>query len=373
MKLLYLFSIFIFYSCRLSGFERYEIHHLDLVDIENYGYSIANRINNNGDIIGSVVLGGVNNGFQFLWNEKNGLIKLISKDTEIPQDINNSQIIIGEHINRDAINQQQLNFNSYIFDPSVGLISFSRSVSPFRPIAINDYGSIVGQNWSTTTLSPISNVVIQSYLNCRPPSTIQERTYSFKHLDSGFEDGSCFSGKFKDVYIVNSYPYSINNEGEIVGAISFKAYEMHCIYGRVGRKKNWQFGCLWDASTGKMSSLGINITPYDINDRSQIVGSLSIRQPILIENNEIKILKGLGWAEAINNNATIVGLSIDIENIGKAAIWENDDFEYLINLVDNPSGWKSLEIAYDINDVGQIVGSGNYKGKNTAFLLTPKK
>jgi probable HAF family extracellular repeat protein len=35
------------------------------------------------------------------------------------------------------------------------------------------------------------------------------------------------------------------------------------------------------------------------------------------------------------------------------------------------SGWSLLEIAYGINDAGQIVGEGQVAGSRHAFLLTP--
>jgi probable HAF family extracellular repeat protein len=35
------------------------------------------------------------------------------------------------------------------------------------------------------------------------------------------------------------------------------------------------------------------------------------------------------------------------------------------------SGWDSLDMAHDINDAGQIVGSGKKGGKERAFLMTP--
>jgi len=56
---------------------------------------------------------------------------------------------------------------------------------------------------------------------------------------------------------------------------------------------------------------------------------------------------------------------------GAAVIWENGETSLLYDLLENPEGWKSLNIAEDINDRGEIVGYGIYNGKETAFLLTP--
>ena len=43
----------------------------------------------------------------------------------------------------------------------------------------------------------------------------------------------------------------------------------------------------------------------------------------------------------------------------------------LIDLIPAGSGWDILNIAYDINDSGQIVGYGTVGGETHAFMMTP--
>lgn len=73
-----------------------------------------------------------------------------------------------------------------------------------------------------------------------------------------------------------------------------------------------------------------------------------------------------GKALAINNNAVVVGY----DEKG-AVIWDKGETDYLFDLIENSEGWESLDDATDINNRGEIVGSGIYMGRRTAFLLTP--
>jgi hypothetical protein len=58
------------------------------------------------------------------------------------------------------------------------------------------------------------------------------------------------------------------------------------------------------------------------------------------------------------------------ENDAHAVIWENGQVKlYLIS--SDPEGWERLIEAKDINDEGEIVGYGIYKGEQTVFFLTP--
>ena len=70
--------------------------------------------------------------------------------------------------------------------------------------------------------------------------------------------------------------------------------------------------------------------------------------------------------KAINDAGEIVGN-------GKTSpmIWVNGKATDLNTLLPANSGWDLLS-ANDINDDGQIVGIGRYKGTEEAYLLTPQ-
>lgn len=56
--------------------------------------------------------------------------------------------------------------------------------------------------------------------------------------------------------------------------------------------------------------------------------------------------------------------------VNHAFLFSNGAMTDLNSLIDPASGW-GLTSAFDINDAGQIVGSGTMAGQDYAFLLTP--
>jgi probable HAF family extracellular repeat protein len=82
---------------------------------------------------------------------------------------------------------------------------------------------------------------------------------------------------------------------------------------------------------------------------------------------------GFSWGLAINASGTVVGLSqSDVEGtyVDDAFVYDGTAMRNLNGLISKASGWV-LNIAYGINDAGQIVGEGTIGGKTHAFLLTP--
>jgi uncharacterized membrane protein len=75
-------------------------------------------------------------------------------------------------------------------------------------------------------------------------------------------------------------------------------------------------------------------------------------------------------AFAVNNNDQIVGVSYAGQS--KATLWDGGDIAPtdLTSLLPRNSGWQ-LTSAQAINDRGQIVGIGNFKGVAEPYLLTP--
>jgi probable HAF family extracellular repeat protein len=74
-------------------------------------------------------------------------------------------------------------------------------------------------------------------------------------------------------------------------------------------------------------------------------------------------------AHDINNEDEVVGMSN-----GHAFVWKPNGVMTDLHTVLDASGigW-TLVSAYAINDAGQIVGYGQFNGKNRAFLLTPTR
>ncbi len=90
----------------------------------------------------------------------------------------------------------------------------------------------------------------------------------------------------------------------------------------------------------------------------------------------------LGWSEClgINNSGLAVGTDYDTNNIGTlsgiwagyhAFVYSGEVMQDLNSLIPANSGW-TLQVAYGVNDSGQICGWGqNPNGHTDAFLLDP--
>jgi hypothetical protein len=77
---------------------------------------------------------------------------------------------------------------------------------------------------------------------------------------------------------------------------------------------------------------------------------------------------------AMNNCDIIVGSYGPFADAERAFLWgKTSGFRDLNTLIASDSGWK-LESATSINDRGEIVGRGDYKGQDdTGFLLIPDR
>ena len=192
---------------------------------------------------------------------------------------------------------------------------------------------------------------------------------------------------------------AINDVGEMVGIGSMGLGANNAPY-------------IWSASDGfrNLREMGITNLNWadDLNDTGYAVLSMESNtkfiesalwnrpeatHTILVDDPEIEMS---GWG--INNHLQIVGAArrsefdfwqgggfwdkvvqiVDEGNLGShewhnfAGLWEDGEFYDLNNLIDSDSGWF-LELANDINDDGEIVGSGYLNGAESAFLLTPIK
>jgi probable HAF family extracellular repeat protein len=120
---------------------------------------------------------------------------------------------------------------------------------------------------------------------------------------------------------------------------------------------------------------------FDINNLSQVVGySITAEDdthPFIWQDGAMTDLTTLpgtdtGTAFAINDLGAAVGETFLYDDFQfKATLWESGQMpvdlnDYLVTDED----WL-LETAHDINNAGQIVGSGRYNGQPRAFLLTP--
>ncbi|WP_377476117.1 MAG: putative Ig domain-containing protein [Microcoleus anatoxicus] len=168
----------------------------------------------------------------------------------------------------------------------------------------------------------------------------------------------------------SSWATGINDSGQIVGYTDINGNPIRAFLYESGEMKDARdLGTLNSTSTTRA---------WDINNQSQVVGQSGSKAFFWSSNGGIKDLGSLGsgssQALAINNQTQVVGKSNN-----SAFIWsdsnsngQSDPGEMidLNTLLPSNAGW-SLTEAQDINDAGQIVGTGIINNKTHAFLLTP--
>lgn len=166
---------------------------------------------------------------------------------------------------------------------------------------------------------------------------------------------------------------AINNRGTVVG--------LRVASGQPGHAVVWIGGHETDLGVGQAMA---------VNDLGQVAGS---RGPILDKKSrygtfhaclwtggkevDLGVLPGGSYSTAIgmNDRAQVVG---DAERtlpkgnrLPLAFLWQGGHIYDLNTLIPNGSGWV-LQTACSINNRGQIVGTGLYRGKKRGFLLTPR-
>lgn len=160
-----------------------------------------------------------------------------------------------------------------------------------------------------------------------------------------------------------NFPYAINNTGQVVGEAQTSSGDPHAF--------------LWDSTIG-MHDLGTlggsHSKALGINDAGQVVGwskTMGGDYHAFLWDVHLGMTDlGPGIAWAINNAGQMVG---SLSGSGPAFYWDSDNgMIRLDDLLPPNSGWQRLTRALDINNRGQIVGSGRLVGGQAhAFLMTP--
>lgn len=150
----------------------------------------------------------------------------------------------------------------------------------------------------------------------------------------------------------NSSAYGINNSGQVVGEsdtdtgiVKFTNKSKRLLTSPIASASH-KHAFLWTEGEGMI----------DLGDLSQSPTSTGRTYSI---------------AYAINNNGVVVGYSKLKDGSGRAFRWTREGGMIDINsLLPRGSGWVLLD-AYDINDKGQIVGTGLHNGVTRAYRYNP--
>jgi probable HAF family extracellular repeat protein len=167
-----------------------------------------------------------------------------------------------------------------------------------------------------------------------------------------------------------SRAFGINDAGDIVGLSSSPTLGNRAV--------------LWP-STGGMQEIGPAQLgrALDINNFGSIIGTVTVATGgYYFENgnttflpNLAGLLDGYTVPQALNDLGQVVGYSSAIAEFFTISengfLWdETNGLRDLNDLIPENSGWF-LGTAFDINNAGQIVGTGSFDGRTVGYLLTP--
>ncbi len=174
------------------------------------------------------------------------------------------------------------------------------------------------------------------------------------------------NGKRKDLGAFG--PTGINDYAQIAGG------QGPGQYGNMQSKDYW--GVIWEEGQGCAAGNRESVAGFINNNRDYLLlePEQTPRRYHLVQAGKRKDIsphdKSNILLYAMNDKCEIVGFAADGKQEPYAIFWRNGQWFDLNDLIPKDSGWV-LDGAQDINNKGQIVGSGKHKGVPCAFLLTP--
>ncbi|MDO8683665.1 MAG: hypothetical protein Q7N50_09310 [Armatimonadota bacterium] len=255
-------------------------------------------------------------------------------------------------------------------DPFSIVIPYPLPIPYSRAHNINDSGQVVGVSgwlgdevflWENGQMShlsgiePVHVIGLDDRLGVAAINNVGQVVGRYYRDVYPNEDIPCFlwqNGVVVELDRPGVWPSAINDSGVVVGTISPS-----------GGAFLWEDGVFTDMGPSFW-------TASDVNNLRQVVG-MAQDEAYIWEGGSIIRLGHLGsytsWAGAINDNSQVVGTSFTSSWESHAFIWQDGVMTDLNSLIPADCGWV-LAYAKDINESGDIIGHGFYKGESRPFL-----
>ncbi len=177
----------------------------------------------------------------------------------------------------------------------------------------------------------------------------------------------------------NGWPWALNDKGQVAG---IREGNTKLKVGSKRREEPIMSAVVWQngetVTAGKAGSIAVLLNNrYDLvlweEDYSV---SPALRRSFLVRGGKKTLLgkfkinvkdQQIIAETAINEHCQILGTGLRGNGV---FLWQNEVWYDLKNLIPANPGW-TLGSVQDINESGQIAGSGTLNGKTRAFLLTP--
>jgi probable HAF family extracellular repeat protein len=348
-----------------SIFPPVTVHHA-AYSITDLGRGQANALNNRGDVVGQAFDGrkdvdGDLLGQAFVWHQgRRQLLKPFRGPFSIANSINDRGQVVGDGA--------WANLGPYYNEWTRHAFLWQNGV--LRDLHPRSGWAAKQKNLSSSGVAVDRNGLVALSVNLD----------TFLWRNGQWQDLKTHSDK---AGLDTAVPVAMNNTGQIALYLQASGWE----HGGVWKDGNSQVLASPDNGPvtieGRTFHVPVNNYAYSINDKGVVVGDDDDREALSWLYGKPTALLGLYHhgemtyemrAEHINNHGQIVGTVSDDLYVEKpeqqAVLWQGGKVVDLNACLAANSGWM-LEDARDINEIGQIVGRGTYKGKEHAFLLTP--
>jgi probable HAF family extracellular repeat protein len=281
-----------------------------------------------------------------------------------PVRINSSGAIAGKAEGEQVV--------TWTRDEGIREVSIPARLGSVEPMGLNEKGDIVGQFTATTTNKGQAFAYIQGKFQLLSEAPSQAKAINDSGQIAGEESpgpvlwrgsksrqlAGCCGGRV----------FAINNRGEVVGELNDREGHYSAFVW------NDERGLRIVAPAGSRSSTALAIN----NSGHILIQGFSPNQIFLRDHDRLTpVALSPEFASqplALSNCDVIVGEYGTSSDYYHAFIWDRQNgFRDLNRLLDKAEGWN-LESAVDINERGEIIGSGDHAGESDAgFLLVPEE